>query len=263
MIEIHHGDAATVLGTMEREQVQCIVTSPPYFWQRDYGVVGQIGHEPSIAGFVDALVVVFRAARRVLRRDGTLFLNLGDTFYSGKGRPGGTDSRQSRRRFSRTMLRAVDGPDLGVPRKSAIGIPWRVALALQADGWILRSDVLWRKTAAQPEPSAHDRPHVTVEHVFILARSPRYYFDRSGLAGVEDVWDIAAPASGRGLAPFPDALAARCIACGSRPGDLILDPFAGSGTTLRVATSLGRKAIGIDLSPDAVTALHRLASTST
>ena len=241
------GVGAPPRATLAPGLAQCIVTSPPYFWQRDYGVNGQIGHEPTIDGYVTALVTVFREAKRVLQPDGTLFLNLGDTYYSAKGRPGGADPRQSRRRFSRTMLRAVDGPGLGVPRKSLIGIPWRVALALQADGWTLRSDVLWRKTAAQPEPTARDRPWTTTEHVFIFARSPRYFFDRNALGGEEDVWNIPAPARGGGAAPFPEALAARCVGCGSRPGDLVLDPFAGSGTTLRVAVSMGRCALGIDL----------------
>jgi DNA modification methylase len=248
-ITTHCGNAATILATLEPERVQCIVTSPPYFWQRDYGIEGQIGHEPTIDGYVAALAAVFHEAKRVLRREGVLFLNIGDTYYSAKGQPHGNDARQSRRRFSRTVLRAVDGPGLGVPRKSLIGIPWRVALALQADGWTLRADVLWRKTAPQPEPSARDRPWTTVEHVFVFARSPKYYFDRGSLGGEEDVWVIPAPAQNKGIAPFPDALVTRCIACGSRPGDLVLDPFAGSGTTLRVAEAMGRSSLGIDLQP--------------
>ena len=251
------GDAAEVLATLPPGEAQCAVTSPPYFWQRDYGVPGQLGHESTIDAYVRALVKVFHELRRTLRPDGTLFLNLGDTYYSAKGRPGGTDARQSRRQFSRGVLRAVDGPNLGPPRKSLIGIPWRVALALQADGWVLRADCLWRKTNPQPEPSAHDRPRTTFEHVFILARSPRYYFDRIGLAGEEDVWVIPAPSSGKGDAPFPDALAARCVACGSRPGDLVIDPFSGSGTAPRVAEAMGRRSLGIDLKPLPTTAPAR------
>lgn len=248
--EFYQGDATAVLRALAAESVQCTVTSPPYYWQRDYAVEGQIGHEPTIEGYVFALVAVMREMRRVLRRDGTVFLNLGDTYYSGRGQPAGIgDPRQAKRRFSRETLRAVDGPGLGVPRKSLIGIPWRVALALQADGWVLRSDIVWRKARPQPEPTARDRPHTTVEHVFVLARGSRYYFDRSALAGAEDVWEFPPAGGAGGAAPLPRALAARCIACGSMPGNTVLDPFCGSGTVLHAAVSMGRSAVGIDLRP--------------
>src|SRR5207253_2456628 len=111
--------------------------------------------------------------------DGTIFLNLGDTYYSGKGRPHGTDAKHRSRRM--TKLRAVDGPGLGLPKKSLIGIPWRVALALQADGWTLRSAIIWARQSAVPEPTAKDRPWRSYEHVFLLTKSRFYYFDRDGL----------------------------------------------------------------------------------
>lgn len=248
---ILHGDVRDGLAALADESVACIVTSPPYFWQRDYGVAGQLGHEPTIAGYVAAMREVFAAARRVLKKDGALFLNLGDTYYSAKGRPHGRDDKHRGRMLARSTLRAVDGPGLGLPRKSLIGIPWRVALALQEDGWTLRSDIIWKRPATMPEPTARDRPWNTHEHVFLFSLTPRYHFDRGGLQGEEDIWQITArpdnPAAH--FAPFPAALAERCIRTGCRPGGVVLDPFAGSGTTLLAARALGHPAVGIELSP--------------
>ena len=150
---LHEGDSRVILPTLERESVDCVVTSPPYYWQRDYDVEGQIGLEASIAGYVDNLRTVFKGLRHVLKSDGTVFLNLGDTYYSAKGLPHGNDAKHRARRFG---LRAVDGPGLGLPRKSLIGIPWRVALALQQDGWTLRSAITWVRTTAIPEPTARE-----------------------------------------------------------------------------------------------------------
>ena len=240
--EVHVGLAA-----LATESVDCVVTSPPYFWQRDYGVNGQIGHESSIQGYVDALRSVFSELRRVLKRDGTLFLNLGDTYYSAKGKPHGNDAKHRGRAWSRSVLRAVDGPGLGLPRKSLIGIPWRVALAMQDDGWVLRSDIIWQKQGALPEARVTDRPWSTAEHVFLFSKSPRYYFDRSGLGGAEDIWSILARSNSPGAAPFPRALADRCILCGCRAGGTVLDPFAGSGTVLVAAVAAGRSAVGVEL----------------
>jgi DNA modification methylase len=246
------GDARSALATLASGSVDCVVTSPPYYWQRDYGVLGQLGHEPAIADFVSALRDCFREVRRVLKDDGTVFLNIGDTYYSAKGRPHGKDDKHHGRMMARERLRAVDGPGLGLPRKSLIGIPWRVALAMQDDGWTLRSDIVWRRPGSMPEPTAKDRPWTTHEHVFLFSKSPRYFFDRRGLAGEEDIWHIVARPENPGahFAPFPSALAERCVRCGCRPGGVVLDPFAGSGTTLHVARTLGLASIGIDLSPE-------------
>src|SRR5699024_4135106 len=133
--------SAAVAGLQELDDasINCAVTSPPYYWQRDYGVAGQIGHETTVDQYVTAMRAVFREVKRVLRDDGVLFLNIGDTYYSAKGKPHGADPKHCARQLSRKQLRAVDGPGLGVPRKSLLGIPWRVALALQEDGWVLRS----------------------------------------------------------------------------------------------------------------------------
>jgi DNA modification methylase len=233
-----------------KEALHVLPTSPPYYWQRDYEVKGQSGQENTVVEYVDNLRLVFREVRRVLKPRGLLFLNLGDTYYSGKGRPQGKDRKQVWRNISRDKYRAVDRPGLGIPKKSLIGIPWRVALALQEDGWIIRSAVRWHKPKSLAEPSAFDRPWGSSETVFILAKSRQYFFNRKRLDGEEDVWTINAPntnAKYRHAAPFPEALVERCLACGCRRGGVVLDPYVGSGTTVKVALDRGFSAIGIDL----------------
>lgn len=251
-VTLHHGDSLAVLLSMPSGSVNCVVTSPPYYCQRDYGEPGQYGMEPTPGAYVGQMRQVFAEARRVLADDGTLWLNLGDTYYSAKGRPHGIDPKHQGRRLN--MLRPVDGPGLGLPRKSLIGIPWRVALALQDDGWTLRSDIVWRRTTAAPEPTAKDRPWRVHEHVFLFSKGPRYHFDRSALGAEEDVWTIepsrGGSARGEHFATYPQELPERCILAGSRPGDVILDPFFGSGTTGAAALAQGRRVVGIDLSAD-------------
>lgn len=247
--KIINADVNDGLRLIDDESVNCIITSPPYYWQRDYGVEGQIGHEESIDGFVDVLAGTFEAAKRVLRADGVLFLNLGDTYYSAKGRPHGRDKKHNGRQMARKTLRAVDGPGLGLPRKSLIGIPWRVALAIQAKGWILRSAAIWHRPGSLGEPTAKDRPWRTYEHVFIFSKNPRYWFNRAGLNGDEDIWRIVARPENPGshFAPYPRELVDRCLMCGCPPGGTVLDPFVGSGTTMLQALRRGSPAIGIDL----------------
>lgn len=244
------GDAEARLKDLPDNCVDCAVSSPPYYWQRDYHVAGQSGHEDSIDDYVLNLMQAFREVRRVLKPKGLLFLNLGDTYYSGKGRSQGKDSKQRWRSVSRAKYRAVDRPGLGLPKKSLIGIPWRVALALQADGWIIRSAVRWHKPKSLAEPNAVDRPWGSSETIFIMAKSRRYYFKRRGLKGEEDVWTIMTRSSKRKYrhaAPFPEQLVERCLACGCRPRGVVLDPYVGSGTTAKVALDRGCAAIGIDL----------------
>jgi hypothetical protein len=206
--------------------------------------------EPDIDGFVTNLRMTFEGLRHVLASDGVVFLNLGDTYYSAKGRPHGEDAKHRSRRLP--GLRAVDGPGLGLPRKSLIGIPWRVALALQEDGWTLRSDIIWVRNSAIPEPTAKDRPWRKFEHLFLFSRSPRYFFDRDALEGEEDVWFIEPErnsiARGTHYAPYPRELVRRCVAAGCPDGGVVLDPFVGGGTTMSVALDMGRSAIGIELS---------------
>jgi DNA modification methylase len=245
--QIHQGDTSTVLLTMPPDVFHCCITSPPYYWQRDYGVDGQIGKEATIAGYVGAISNTFEQVRRVLRPDGVLFLNMGDTYYSAKGQPKGKDPKNRARRFG---LRAVDASGLGVPRKTAIGIPWRVALEMISRGWILRSAVIWHRANSIPEPTAHDRPWRTYEHVFIFAKTQKYWFNRNAVKGHEDIWSIPdRPRGNRGLhsAAFPDALVEQCLEAGCPPEGVVLDPFSGSGTVLRVAIERGHAVTGVEL----------------
>lgn len=246
--EVHKGDAQSVLKAFEANSFNCAITSPPYYWQRDYKVVGQIGQEKTIDAFVKSVADAMDGVRRVLTKDGLLFLNLGDTYYSAKGQPKGADKKSSARRFG---LRAVDASGLGVPRKTIIGIPWRVALEMVKRGWILRSPIVWTRTGAIPEPTAKDRPWRTYEMIFMFSKSPRYYFSRGALSKEEDIWTISTRRRSNGgvhAAAYPEQLVERCILIGCPEGGRVLDPFAGTGTTLRVAVKLGRSAVGIDLS---------------
>lgn len=249
---IYQGDCRDAVKLLEPESIDTVVTSPPYYWQRDYEVNGQFGLEPTIDGFVKNLVDAFAAIRPALKETGSVFLNLGDTYYSAKGRPHGEDSKHRSRRLP--GLRAVDGPGLGLPRKSLIGIPWRVALAMQADGWTLRSDIIWMRNSAIPEPTSKDRPWRKFEHVFQFSKSPRYYFDRSGLDGEEDIWliepDRRSLARGTHYAPYPRKLVERCLAIGCPEGGTVLDPFLGGGTTMFVADKMGRSSVGVELNPE-------------
>lgn len=246
------GDSRKILPLLPSSSINCVVTSPPYFWQRDYNVDGQIGLEYSVQEYVDNIVDVFQGLKHVLVEDGTIFLNLGDTYYSAKGEPRGPEPKHRGRRMNR--LRAVDTSGLGLPRKTLIGIPWRVALALMNKGWVLRSSVIWRRNTFMPEPSAKDRPWRTYEFVFIFAKNPRYYFNRKALnSKEEDVWIIEPDRNnysrGTHLAPYPRALVEKCIDCGCPEGGVVLDPFVGGGTTMSVAMEMGRSAVGIELNP--------------
>lgn len=203
------GDAATVLATLPAGSVRCCVTSPPYWWLRDYGTSGQIGLEATPAEYVAALVAVFREVRRVLAEDGTLWLNLGDTYASvgGSGWQGKNGARADRRftlvRDSTAMRTQSRTPGEGMKPKDLVGIPWRVAFALQADGWYLRSDIIWAKPNPMPE-SATDRPTKSHEYLFLLAKSERYHFDADAIAepagyGHEAKWDNGQNGHGGGV----------------------------------------------------------------
>ena len=244
------GDSRQVLRVFRENRFDCVVTSPPYYWQRDYEVPDQIGLERTIDAYVTAIASTMEEVRRVLHPQGVLFLNLADTYYSAKGQPKGRDKKNRARRFG---LRAVDAAGLGVPRKTLIGIPWRVALAMIANGWVLRSPIIWRREAPMPEPTAKDRPWRTYEMVFMFSKSQRYHFDRSALGEDEDVWTISArpkPNNGLHSASFPAALVQKCLDVGCADDGEVLDPFAGTGTTLKVAVLSGRPAVGVDLKPE-------------
>lgn len=174
-VTLYHGDCLTVLETMDSGSVDCIVTSPPYFGLRDYGVDGQIGAEASPAEFVETLRAVFAEARRVLADDGTLWLNLGDSYGRGS-RPVAQPLQSVERGHRDTSHRPQRTESLHLPNKSLLGIPWRVAFALQDDGWILRNDIIWRKPNGMPE-SVTDRLSNRHEHLFMFSKSQRYWFD--------------------------------------------------------------------------------------
>lgn len=244
------GQAKESLQRIDKESIDCVITSPPYFWLRDYQVDGQIGMEDSVDGYVCAITDVMSEVFRVLKPTGTLFLNLGDTYYSGKGRSHGVDKKNPKRRFG---LRAVDksgGLGIGMQRKSIIGIPWRVAIEMCRDRWVLRSPIIWDRQNSQPEP-VRDRPTRSYEYIFLFAKSRHYFFDKSRLPDFqEDVWSIPVQTKLNGVkntAPFPDKLVEQCLSVGCPPGGTVLDPFCGSGTTMRVALREGHPAIGIEL----------------
>lgn len=247
---IYVGDTCEVLKSFPSETFDCVITSPPYFWLRDYGVENQIGHEETVEGYVQAITDVMDEVQRVLSSNGLLFLNLGDTYYSGKGKAHGTDPKSSKRRFG---LRAVDksgGLGIGLQRKTMIGVPWRVAIEMTQREWVLRSSIVWNRIHRLRE-SVRDRPRRSYEFVFMFAKARYYYFNRKPLKdkNEEDIWAISASKATNGLdtAPFPEELVERCLEIGCKPGGKVLDPFSGAGTTLKVALKTGRSATGIDL----------------
>lgn len=251
---VYSGQATLALEKMPAESVNCVVTSPPYFWLRDYGVDGQIGLEDSVEEYVQAINHVMSEVKRVLRKDGVLFLNIGDTYYSGKGASHGKDKKSKKRRFG---LRAVDksgGMGIGLQRKSIIGIPWRLGIALSTSGWVLRSPIIWHREKKLPE-YVRDRPSRSYEYILMLAKNRKYYFNKQPLIDQkveEDMWTIAAKPRSNGIdtAPFPDELVRRCLEIGCPPGGVVLDPFLGSGTTARVALEMGNHAVGVELNEE-------------
>ena len=281
---LHLGDCREILQTLPEQSVNCCVTSPPYFGLRDYGMAEQIGLEPTPERFVAELVGVFREVRRVLRDDGTLWLNLGDSYaVNGGGRAyGASDGAVGRAEAPGFPRRAPQG----LKPKDLIGIPWRVAFALQADGWYLRQDIIWHKPNPMPE-SVTDRCTKAHEYIFLLSKSARYYYDADAIkepanknaagslfhAGKtathqlgrastieraetdarnrRSVWTIATqPYSGAHFATFPPALVEPCILAGCPVGGTVLDPFSGSSTTGQVALASARSYIGCELNPE-------------
>lgn len=248
--ELKQGHCLSSLKTIPDKSVNCCVTSPPYFWQRDYGVDGQMGQEPTPEDFCRDLTTVMREVRRTLRDDGCLWLNIGDSYYSGNGQPTGSDPRSPSRDWIRKKVRPLDVPGLNYPKKSLMGIPWMLAKSLQEDGWTVRGEVIWCRQTAFPEPSVKDRPHRQHEYVFLLSKSRRYWFDRGALPE-ESVWHIPHERGLKGhSAAFPAELARRCVLSGCPAGGVVLDPFAGSGTTAGVAVANGRSAILCELNND-------------
>lgn len=246
-----HGDSATMLKTLPSDVFNVAVTSPPYFWVRDYGYDEQLGHEESVEAYIEALMDVFDEVKRTLHPEGVFFLNIGDTYYSGNGQPHGSDPKCSSRNFLRTKVRPVDVSGWDIPKKSMIGVPWKVAFEMQQRGWTLRSSIIWNRCNAFVEPTARDRPYRQYEFVFMFAKSRFYSFDRSKLVE-EDVWNIPIERNRRANhnAAFPSELVRRCIEVGSPPNGHVLDPFVGSGTTVLTSIANHRNVVGIDMGDD-------------
>ncbi|WP_100466686.1 DNA-methyltransferase [Mycobacteroides abscessus] len=285
-VTLHHGDALEVARTLSDESVNCIVTSPPYFGLRDYGSPMQWGLESSPSLYVARMRRLFSELHRVLADDGTLWLNLGDSYASdpGNGRGAGSTLAGRKHDVSGSPMPTSNTckPGVAVPRKNLLGIPWRVAFALQDDGWILRNAIVWSKPNAMPE-SVTDRLSKRYENVFLFSKSSRYWFDldavrveysgdrtpsrtartgatnkrnsiatawnaKAGSRNPGDVWVIPTqPFPEAHFAVMPLALAQHCVMAGCKPGGTVLDPFSGSATTGLAAQRLGRKYIGIDL----------------
>lgn len=237
--------------------VQTVVTSPPYWGQRDYGFAGQIGMEPTYTEYIEVMVDVFREVRRVLTDTGTAWLNIGDTYNTrapirSTSHQGGLghDNKSIRRTWAENRdlgLVRYSARQPGLKDKDLMGLPFRVANALVADGWYLRCDVIWSKPWGAPE-KAFDRPSRYHEYLFLLSPNRRYQYDKTACPeGHRSVWEIA-PAGDRANHParFPDELVRRCLALTTVNGDTVADPFAGSGTTLRVAHQMGRVGLGLD-----------------
>ena len=282
------GDVRTRLADIPDNTIQSCVTSPPYWGLRDYGHDGQIGLEQTPDEYVAEMVAVFREVRRVLKDDGVLWLNLGDSYSgSGKGPAGNLGAKHNERHLENKHSAIV--PD-GLKPKDLVGIPWRVAFALQADGWYLRQDIIWHKPNPMPE-SVTDRCTKSHEYLFLLTKSAKYYFDneaikedakwssdkragagrltyngkRQGTNGTgqeafvsivdkrnrRSVWTIPTkPFRGAHFAVMPEALVEPCILATSREGDTVLDPFLGSGTVGLVAQRHNRRWVGCELNPE-------------
>ena len=313
---IYIGGALQRLKDIPSNTARCCVTSPPYWGLRDYGVGGQIGLETTPETYVDSIVSVFREVRRILTDDGTLWLNLGDSYAANGGAHGGRPDNQTGVGAKRAHDAGAGDQNArrapqGLKSKDLIGIPWLVAFALRADGWYLRADIIWSKPNPMPE-SVRDRPTKAHEYMFLLSKGPRYYYDAAavmepavsfpkqcgpnsaalvdhvprprkgnartfrggvytgsrtfdndgslvrdssgntpnekGTRNRRSVWTIAPqPFKGAHFATYPPALVEPCVLAGSAPGDVVLDPFAGSGTTGVVALNSGRHFIGVEL----------------
>ena len=255
------GDSLRVLGRYPAETFRCCVTSPPYWGLRDYGVEGQLGAESSLEDYISNLTAILREVHRVLKSDGTLWLNIGDSYTSGNRTWRDPDKKNP----ARTMDYRPPTPP-GLKPKDLIGVPWRVAFALQADGWFLRSDIIWHKPNCQPE-SVKDRPTRAHEYVFLFSKSEKYLYNHEAvqeqangggkLRNRRTVWSINTEAfPDAHFATFPPGLVEPCILAGSEPDDSVLDPFCGSGTVGEVCLRNERRFLGIELK-EAYAALAR------
>ena len=265
MNKIEFGDCREIMQRWKNEgvKVQTVVTSPPYYGLRDYGHDGQIGLEETPQAYIDSMVDVFAHVWDILSDDGTLWLNIGDSYSShkdcksiGQTLAKGT-SRENAHVMDKGISRVRDSKMLkaqGFKNKELIGIPWRLAFALQDFGWYLRQDIIWSKPNPMPE-SVKDRCTKSHEYIFLLSKNQNYYFDTLYEPSVNiekrrkrSVWEVQLkPYKGAHFATYPEDLIQPCILASSRVGDTILDPFLGSGTTARVSERLNRNWVGCEL----------------
>jgi site-specific DNA-methyltransferase (cytosine-N4-specific) len=243
------GDIETVLSHLPDCVFQTCVTSPPYWSLRDYDIPGQIGLEDSVFAYIEHLARIFAQVRRVTREDGTLWLDIGDSYTSGGRTWRATDKKNP------VLAMTVRPPTPeGLKPKDLIGVPWLLAFALQKEGWYLRADIIWNKPNCQPE-SVKGSPNPFHEYLFLFSKSEHYRYDPAAVRGPNDrnlrtVWDIRTkPYAEAHFATFPPALIEPCIKLSSCAGDLVLDPFIGSGTTGLVALKQKRRFVGIELNP--------------
>lgn len=258
---LFQGAAEEILPTLPDAWFRTCVTSPPYWGLRDYAEEHQIGAEPDPTLYVERLTAIFGEVRRVLREDGTLWLNLGDSYTSGNRATRAPDKKNP----VRAMSYRARTPE-GMKPKDLVGIPWMVAFALRDAGWYFRSDIIWEKPNCMPE-SVKDRPTRSHEYMFLFTKSLRYHYDssKSRVNGRNrrTVWSVPTePFAGAHFATFPPKLIEPCILAGSIPGDWVLDPFFGSGTVGVVCEQQRRKYVGIELNREyAELASKRIRST--
>lgn len=274
--KILHGDCRETLKTLPDQSVNCCVTSPPYYGLRDYGHEGQVGLEETPDAFVQKLIDVFREVKRVLRDDGTLWLNIGDTYSATRWSSGGGQGINGFNDEHRSMQHQKNS---GLPDKNLIGIPWKTAFALQADGWFLRQDIIWHKPMTMPEPVT-DRCVRSHEHIFLLSKKANYYFDYEAIqepvkgktigvngkeytmANKRDVWSVSPKRyEGAHFATYPPDLILPCILAGCPKGGVVLDPFGGSGTTAQVAMENNRNAILCELNGEYIDLIKKRLAT--
>jgi site-specific DNA-methyltransferase (cytosine-N4-specific) len=245
------GDSLGVLKQFPSNCVNCIVTSPPYWGMRDYNVINQIGLENSIEEYYNRIGLVFKELYRILKANGSLWLNIGDGYTSGNRKYRATDKKNS----ARSMSFRPDNP-VGLKNKELLGIPWHVAFRLQENGWYLRCDIIWHKLNAMPE-SVKDRPYRNHEYLFLFSKSEKYYFKDVGLIidssgkKLRSVWSLNQNKfNGDHYATFPIDLVEPCIISSTKKSDIVLDPFCGTGSVGFSCLKYGRKFIGIDINKD-------------
>jgi site-specific DNA-methyltransferase (cytosine-N4-specific) len=259
---IYAGDARVILEKLPESSLDSCITSPPYWGMRDYGYDNQIGAENDVNAYISDLVGIFRQIRRVLKDSGTLWLNIGDTYTSGNRKWRDDDKKNK----GRGMKYRPATPE-GLKPKDLIGLPWRLAFALQADGWFLRSDIIWNKPNCQPE-SVKDRPTRAHEYIFLLTKEKDYYYNGNAIMepalvgntikNRRTVWNInTEPYKEAHFATFPRELVRLCMLAGCPDGGTVIDPFLGSGTVAEVATLLQRRFVGIELKDEYVQLAQR------